>query len=83
MTHTILTIDELNEARAVFDHLHEGVIDLQCDLESGNWGCPVNSTEEIRKNLAVIVSLGFKVLKCLDYYIEWQDKLDKEGWPPE
>lgn len=78
MSTTILSLEELQNARDSFDHLHEGCIDLCATLESGNYGCPVEGTEEIRKILGFLSGIGFPFLKVLDQYIEWQEK-EEEG----
>jgi hypothetical protein len=71
MSTTILTLEELQDARYSFEHLHEGIIDLLASLESDNWGCPVEETEAIRDTLANLADDGFDFLLNLGKYIEW------------
>lgn len=74
MSTTILTLEELQEARNIIDHLHEGVIDECAMLEGDNWGCPTEGTEEIRAVLKELSDMGWPFLEKLDKLIEMKSQ---------
>jgi len=71
----MMDLDNLYRVRKDLDLLHEHIIDSLAGLESGNWGCPVEDTEEIREILAKLTDLGFPFLEDLDKYIEWKERM--------
>jgi hypothetical protein len=70
MSTTILSLDELESAYNHIDHIHEGIIDELASLEGGNWGCPVEGTEEIRAIMSRLSIQLFPILSDLDKMIK-------------
>ncbi len=57
MTHERLTRkpEDIEDIYNTLDYFTDTLLNTLCDLESGNWGCPVNGTEELRSILREII----------------------------
>ncbi len=75
MSHYSLPEDpkDIRDLYNALDNLHAGAIDTLAGLEGGNWGCPVEGTEEIRAILAEISDRGFPMLEAIEKLAEYME----------
>ncbi len=61
------------------DTLDDGCIDVTANLESGNWGCPVENTEEIRTLMMKVDKQVTPLLESLKELAEYFEG-GVDGW---
>jgi len=67
-------IDELYDLWHRIDAFQDFALDIQCALESGNWGCPVEGSERERQILVDIFDSSKILLERINEWIEIKEK---------